>query len=137
MPSSLTRDHSCTLGSSPRLPVSVSGTGTQTSLLVAFLGSLITVSLWAKPSRSCLSVLCERICLLAPPIHLDRLSSVRLTCHSCVTTSIKQCFGGTGLFNLFPIAYASQPQLRARLTLRRLTLLRNPWTFGVEVSHLY
>ena len=32
--------------------------------------------------------------------------------------------------NLFPIDYAFQPRLRNRLTLRRLTLRRNPWSFG-------
>ena len=34
-----------------------------------------------------------------------------------------------------PIDYAFRPRLRDRLTLRRLTLRRNPWTFGESVSH--
>lgn len=34
---------------------------------------------------------------------------------------------------LLPINYASRPRLRSRLTLRRLTLRRKPWTFGVRV----
>ena len=37
--------------------------------------------------------------------------------------------------NLFPIDYAFRPRLRGRLTLRRLALRRNPWTFGESVSH--
>ena len=37
--------------------------------------------------------------------------------------------------NLIPIDYASRPRLRDRLTLRGLTLRRNPWTFGDRVSH--
>ena len=37
--------------------------------------------------------------------------------------------------NLVPIDYASRPRLRGRLTLRGLTLRRNPWTFGDSVSH--
>ena len=37
--------------------------------------------------------------------------------------------------NVIPIDYASQPRLRDRLTLRRLTLRRNPWNFGDSVSH--
>jgi hypothetical protein len=37
--------------------------------------------------------------------------------------------------NMFPIDYASRPRLRSRLTLRRLTLRRNPWTFGDTVFH--
>ena len=37
--------------------------------------------------------------------------------------------------NLVPIDYACRPRLRGRLTLRGLTLRRNPWTFGESVSH--
>ncbi len=37
--------------------------------------------------------------------------------------------------NVIPIDYAFRPRLRSRLTLRRLTLRRNPWTFGEGVSH--
>src|ERR687888_2647854 len=37
--------------------------------------------------------------------------------------------------NVVPIDYAFQPRLRDRLTLRRLTLRRNPWTFGDSVFH--
>ena len=37
--------------------------------------------------------------------------------------------------HLVPIDYAFRPRLRGRLTLRRLTLRRNPWTFGEGVSH--
>ena len=37
--------------------------------------------------------------------------------------------------NVVPIDYACRPRLRDRLTLRRLTLRRNPWTFGDTVFH--
>jgi hypothetical protein len=37
--------------------------------------------------------------------------------------------------NVVPIDYASRPRLRGRLTLLRLALSRNPWTFGERVSH--
>ena len=37
--------------------------------------------------------------------------------------------------NSIPIDYGFRPRLRSRLTLRRLTLRRNPWTFGGSVSH--
>jgi hypothetical protein len=37
--------------------------------------------------------------------------------------------------NQVPIGYAFRPRLRGRLTLLRLALSRNPWTFGVRVSH--
>jgi hypothetical protein len=36
--------------------------------------------------------------------------------------------------HLVPIGYGSRPRLRGRLTLRGLTLRRNPWTFGDRVS---
>ena len=37
--------------------------------------------------------------------------------------------------HLIPIDYAFLPRLRDRLTLRRLALRRNPWTYGGSVSH--
>ena len=37
--------------------------------------------------------------------------------------------------NQVPIDYAFRPRLRGRLTLLRLALSRNPWTFGEGVSH--
>ena len=37
--------------------------------------------------------------------------------------------------NQVPIDYAFRPRLRGRLTLLRLALSRNPWTFGDRVSH--
>ena len=40
-----------------------------------------------------------------------------------------------GNINPVPIDYASRPRLRGRLTLLRLALSRNPWTFGDRVSH--
>ena len=39
-------------------------------------------------------------------------------------------------FNLLSIAYAFPPRLRSRLTLRRRSLLRNPYAFGGKDSHL-
>ena len=36
---------------------------------------------------------------------------------------------------MVPIDYAFLPRLRGRLTLLRLALSRNPWTFGESVSH--
>jgi hypothetical protein len=40
-----------------------------------------------------------------------------------------------GNIHPIPIDYAFRPRLRGRLTLRRLALRRNPWTFGDGVSH--
>ena len=38
--------------------------------------------------------------------------------------------------NRIAIDYAFRPRLRSRLTLRGLTLRRNPWTYGDNVSHI-
>lgn len=48
-------------------------------------------------------------------------------------TSVTTCW----LRNIYliPIDYAFRPRLRDRLTLRRLALRRNPWTFGEGASH--
>jgi hypothetical protein len=43
--------------------------------------------------------------------------------------------GGRGNIHPLPIGYGFRPRLRGRLTLRGLTLRRNPWTFGERVSH--
>ena len=40
-----------------------------------------------------------------------------------------------GSINPIPIDYGCRPRLRDRLTLRGLTLRRNPWTFGGSVFH--
>ncbi len=39
------------------------------------------------------------------------------------------------IVDVVPIDYACRPRLRGRLTLRGLTVRRNPWTFGESVSH--
>jgi len=39
--------------------------------------------------------------------------------------------------NCISIDYAFRPRLRSRLTLRGLTLRRNPWTYGESVSHTF
>ena len=42
-----------------------------------------------------------------------------------------------GIFTVSSIWYASRLPIRSRLTLIRLALIRNPWSFGVEVSRLH
>ena len=49
------------------------------------------------------------------------------------TRSVTTCWPTN--INVVPIDYAFRPRLRGRLTLRRLTLRRNPWTFGDTVFH--
>ena len=55
-----------------------------------------------------------------------------------VTSASRLCLcteAGTGILNRFSIGFAFRLHLRSGLTLIRLTLIRNPWVFGVPVSH--
>ena len=61
------------------------------------------------------------------PLHIQSNKEVQLT-RSVTTTRPTN-------INVVPIDYAFLPRLRGRLTLLRLTLSRNPWTFGEGVSH--
>ena len=57
---------------------------------------------------------------------------------ACLTYSVLPIvisLGGTGIFNLFPIAYAFLPELRDRLTQGRRALPWKPWVFGEGDSH--
>ena len=56
---------------------------------------------------------------------------LNLLCHPIVTA-----YGGAGIFNLLPIAYAFPPGLRDRLTQGRRTLPWKPWIFGEKDFHL-
>ena len=79
LPSSLATTHSSTLGYSPRLPVSVYGTGTTNICLEAFLGSMITVTIHAPVGLWYYQVqLALRICLQSQYLH-------PLTCYSVST----------------------------------------------------
>src|SRR5207245_3453575 len=60
----------------------------------------------------------------APSIHSER-----------TTFGLRRDPAGGGILTPFPSATALALALGARLTLRGLTLRRNPWTFGVRVSH--
>src|SRR5262249_1852384 len=51
------------------------------------------------------------------------------------TGHLRHAPAGGGILTPFPSATALPPALGVRLTLRGLTLRRNPWTFGVRVSH--
>ncbi len=84
----------------------------------------------------------------ALPVHLCRfrvrsmswgyfLERLRRTCksdkHARLTAFVTTSRPWT--INQVPIDYGFRPRLRGRLTLRGLTLRRNPWTFGESVSH--
>jgi len=62
-----------------------------------------------------------------PSLHPQSNKEIQHTA-SVTTTKLQN-------INCIPIDYAFRPRLRGRLTLRRLALRRNPWTFGERVSH--
>ena len=134
MPSSFGKNHSSTLGYSPRLPVSVYGTDSQRTRYEVFLGSWIRATLCPLDSPSRLGVVIHRICLADPPTRLDhhdqRVADLSLLRHPFASLSPSDWCRN---IRLLSIAYAFRPRLRHRLTLRRLTLPRKPWTHGERV----
>ena len=126
LPSSFAKNHSSTLGFSPRLRVSVYGTVTGSAPIEVFLGSMIRASLWAKCPPHRVSRLFLRICLEELPTRLDR--DIR---HPAGLSLLRHPIGQTPHqwyrnVSLFSIAYAFRPRLRVRLTLSGLTFLRKP-----------
>ncbi len=135
MPSSLTRVFPRTLEFSSCLPVSVYGTG----------GFRLTRSF----SRQC-GIHAPSLLSLITPHHVSAFRETDLpvqpTCLDVLfqsrapvlPVSLHRSNGPSRYrnFNLLSIAYASVPRLRSRLTLRRRSLLRNPWAFGGKDSHL-
>ena len=108
--SRLSRSYACNLPSSFSRVLS-SALVYSTSPPVSVSGTVYTLELFPGPSS----------------LHGQSVKPVQLT---KVVTSSRP----TNI-NVVPIDYAFRPRLRGRLTLLRLTLSRNPWTFGERVSH--
>ena len=134
MPSSLTRVISITLVFSTCPPVSVL-VRARASSLEAFLGGRASGTRRLRAS-------CIRTSGYAAP-HLTRATPTclpqgnhRLGSLSLPRPPIGQT-EATWYRNINPLAidYAFRPRLRSRLTLSRLTLLRNPWAIGGGDSH--
>ena len=102
LPSSLTRVLSLTLGFSPRLPVSVCGTGT--SHLARGFSWQCGIRNFGTifPSPSQLSLNDERICLLISLTAWTRISNSALTLSFCVPPLLKRWGGGTGISTCCP-----------------------------------
>ena len=126
LPSSLTRVHPSTFGYSPHLPVSVCGTVTQKTRLEVFLGSVDAASSVQKDSPSPLGVKGVPDLPRTPAYGLESRIPTRdwpTLLRPPITQMLTRWYRN---INLFPIAYAFQPQLRGRLTLSGLTFLRKP-----------
>ena len=129
LPSSLTWVISSTLGYSPRLPVADCGTDCRITHTEVFLGSMIRISWLALRlvSPSPLGVATPRICLRDPPTGLDPhvqwWAGLSLLRNPLASWSPTHWYRNVDLFS---IAYAFRPRLRARLTLSGLTFLRKP-----------
>ena len=125
LPSSLTRVLSLTLGFSPRLPVSVCGTGTLHSL-EAFLGSVKSdTSLLIFRSPSQLKLIVGGFAYQLASLLGRTIPSVRVTallCHPIAHNGLRWYRN----FNLLSFHYAFRPRVRSRLTLSGRAFLRNP-----------
>ena len=136
MPSSLARVAPRALGSSPRLPVSVSGTGTHDLARGFFQQYGIShfgtpISLPFTPQVNTPPDFPGRAPLRAWPHSTN--SAVGLP--PCVTPSLITVKRWCRNINRLPITYAFRPQLRPRLTLSGRAFLRNPRASGGPDSH--
>ena len=125
LPSSLTRVLPLTLGFSPRLPVSVCGTGTF-ELTRGFswqceIGNFATV--FHSPSQL---EIARRICLSDSLAAWAHASIRALSLSFCVAPSLQTLMRWYRNIHLLSIAYALRPRLRSRLTLRGRAFLRKP-----------
>ena len=132
MPSSFTRDHSRALEYSSRLPVSVCGTVIPCLKLRGFSWQHGLTDFGQKRPRHHVSRIPGRICLSRLATRLNRHTNKR---PSYPPASPHRNTVWYRNVDLFPIDYAFRPRLRGWLTLRRLALRRNPWSFGESVSH--
>ena len=137
MLSSLTAVLSSALVCSTRPPESVCGTVTSKAHLEDFLGSMGSIA--SRELTQSLDIASRR----NETVDLPAVSAYgfvpghptpgwpTLLRHPIAQTTNWWCRN----INLLSIAYASRPRLRYRLTLRRLTLPRKPWTHGERVSN--
>ena len=135
MPSSLTRVLPRTLGFSPRIPVSVYGTGGY-NLTRSFsrqcgvnhFDGISTISSHASDFQQTDLPICH-------PTRFHRNNQSPADLPSCVTPSLKQL---SPVLEYQPVVHLlrSMPRIRSRLTLGRRSLPRNPYAFGGKDSHL-
>ena len=126
LPSSFARDHSSALGFSPRLPVSVCGTVSDSNPHRGFSWRHGVSGFAARRPRDHASALNEGADLPTPSAYTlqptrPTVGPLILPRHPWINFSRRY-----RNVDLFPIDYAFRPRLRDRLTLSGLTLLRKP-----------
>ena len=145
LPSSLTRVLSRALGYSPRPPESVFGTVTKVAPHAAFLGSLGSPSVPDMSGPHHISEFRAAVCpyrvLTAPPTCLNAPFLAVRSATFLRPRLLQHIPWWCRNINLLPIAYASRPRLRGRLTHGRIILpqeslgLRRP-SFSLGLSLL-
>ena len=134
MPSSLTVNLSSALVCSTRPPVSVWGTGRYEICLADFLGSMVTSAVGSPGGSPYYPASAHRPDLPGRrrPLRFNALFRQRagvslLRLHIALIPS-------NGMLTVSSIGCALRLRLRSRLTLIRLALIRNPWSYGGGVS---
>ena len=134
LPSSLTRVLPRTLGFSPRIPVSVCGTGGGS--LTRSFSRQCGVSSFAsfRTLRVTPQALRTTDLPVVHPTRLHRINRSPACLPSCVTPSLKRL---PPVQEYQPAVHLlrSLPRIRSRLTLGRRSLPRNPYAFGGPDSH--
>ena len=125
LPSSLAMNHSSALGYSPRLPVSVYGTGIYNLKLRGFswksLGSLhAAVALWYFPLSA------QRADLPTPIKTYGVKRTIPSVRGSFITPSPHRSYKQYWNINQLSIHFPLRVRVRSRLTLIRLALIRKP-----------
>ena len=135
MPSSLAVNHSSALVLYTRPPVSVCGTGAAAISDSGFSRKYGYPRCRIARGLSVLSGSAERVDLPARtwPTPFNRLFR-QPAAVSLLRLHVSHC-GSNVILNVSSVALALRLTLRPRLTLIRLALIRNPWSYSERVSH--
>ena len=135
LPSSLTVNLSSALVYSTRPPVSVYGTGLRYICLADFLGSMVTTAVGLP--RGALRTVTSRhgTRTFLGSVYLPRFNALFRQCAGVSLLRLRlHSTAGCRNFYRLSIGFALRLILRSRLTLIRLALIRNPWSYGGRVS---
>lgn len=135
MPSSLTVNLSSLSVSSTRPPVSVCGTGLPQLVLSGFSREHASRGCRVSPGGfPYCHASAGSVCLTAEPIPLRFNALFRQRALLLLLRPRVALGKGNGIFTVCPSRFALRLALRARLTLIRLALIRNPWPSEGGVS---